>query len=256
MRFLIAFRNSLSDISWLKANRVSTVGAWRYFSSFIFLLTVVVALPIGLAAMPVVQEVRQVAEKGLPTFSATMASGTLSIAGLEQPFVVERNGMTVYVDTVATNTISRLNTNSITVSRLGVTVYNATTDREETRLWDIVPNGTATSEMVASNLLQLTSPTALVLWAFGFVLLLFITFFVIKVWLLIVVTSLVYLVGQLVRRPWYFKELFTMGLFAITLPTLLVMGLSMVGIVVPYGNTLALFAFMTAVVVTNDEVKE
>jgi hypothetical protein len=30
------------------------------------------------------------------------------------------------------------------------------------------------------------------------------------------------------------------------------MGLAMVGIVVPYGNALALFAFMTAMVVTGD----
>jgi hypothetical protein len=72
------------------------------------------------------------------------------------------------------------------------------------------------------------------------------------VWLLIIVTSLVYLVAEISGRPWYFKELFTVGLFALTLPTLLVMGLAMVGIVVPYGNALALFAFMTAMVVTGD----
>ncbi len=255
MRFLIAFRNSLSNIAWLKANRASTTGAWRYFSLFVLLLTMAIAVPVGVAVAPMVREVRQVAEKGLPPFSATMASGTLSIVGLDQPLRLEREGVTVYIDTVATSTITRLNTNSIVISRRGVLVYNAVTDREETRLFDTVPDGTATSEMVANTILQITSPGALILWAFGFVLLLFITFFVIKVWLLIIVTSLVYLVAQISGRPWYFKELFTVGLFALTLPTLLVMGLAMVGIVVPYGNALALFAFMTAMVVTGDDVK-
>jgi hypothetical protein len=225
-----------------------------------------------------IKEIRTVIDNKIPdSFVAEVKNGTLHIQGIEQPFYYNataddsfkelsatsslKNAFLMVIDTV--NPTSSLSLNSlldknsasgVLVTQSQVEIYDAKTNRTQIQYIKDIPDGALTKNDIKQFADKLTNPLIAVILIFIFIAF-YIGTIISKLVSILIVSVIALIVSSISGKTWKFGELFTVGLFAITLPSVLNSIATLVGVHIPYLFTLILLAFMLALVLTKDGVK-
>lgn len=258
MRFWNAFKNSVWNLVWLREHKRDRAGGWRYFLLFTLLIMVLMIAP-ALVSVPATLRDFLSSLNQAPAFSATLHKGELAVTGITQPYIITGNDFTIVVDTVATSSLDLKHflaptaVGGILVTKDAIEFMNPSTSEDQVRLWKNVADFTLTKEQLVASVKHFTETPYLILGGMLVFAVFFCVLLVSKLWSLIIVVSICFFVASIARRDWKWGELFVVGLFAMTLPSLIVLAASFVGFTFPYLNFLALLAFMLSVVLTRDE---
>lgn len=253
--YLLALYKSFTSPSWLAAQAKQTKKSAWFFVLTVLVLSLGVSLMVTFRVIPdLTLKVKSVIEKEVPDFHATITDHQLSVTGVDQPYVrtFQTDGtetVVVVVDTVTTSTLSLQQ--FVTSSKKGILI---TKDQILTNSPDIfgsskedfsnVPNisfSRADALSTLGNIVGAWRPMIVILiltftflfWGLGLLL------------YLLICSSLIYLVytrstKQSVTARYTWKEVFTLSLFALALPKILVSVLTYVFFFpIPYLVTLA-----------------
>lgn len=280
--FTSTFTKSCYDLSWLKKQRQARRSAWRYFAFLVLLLTLVSVVPIWVVLPGLLRGLKAEVQGRVPAFSATIRDGRLTIEGVPQPFVTTTgSGLVVLVDT-RTQSSSTLQgmlspgQSGLLVSRDKLEWFDARASRGRTQYWQGTPDTSFTKADLTKWTEDLARPRWIVLAGGLLFLGWFIGLFLSKLFQLLLVSLLVGLVAGLSRRSWTtapdaaqeksaampggspvrWGELFTIGLYAVTLPSLIALLFSWFSGAGNMVHFLALLAFMLAMVFTKDQTLE
>ena len=263
MAFFTSLYKSLYDVGWLKANKANRAGAWKYFFGLVALVTIVVLAGMAVSLFKVVPEIRSRAGEVIPEFVATFKSGELSIAGLEQPFTYrgeddEGDTFVVMVDTVSTSTpdlnyILEADESGVLVTKEKVEFFDANQNNGRTQYFKDMPDTSFNRARVLGWIQKFLSPVFIGILLVVIGLFLFVGLSIGKSFLIIIVSLIALIVARLAKRPWQWGELFTVGLFAITLPSIISLVLPLLGVNIGHIPFLVLSAFMLALVLTQGE---
>lgn len=248
-----AFYNSLYNADWLRAKRFFAGEAWSYFCLFIFALTFVTAVPAAIAFGPGVREAKKYFSANVPDFTATFQKGKLAVSKLQQPYVFRGSDFTVVVDTVATNTSHVAALASSSPNYLVVTADHAEArgeGQERAQSWSAVKDFIFSKQQIVEVMDKMLTPGIYVAITFALFVGMYLGFFVSKLYSIALVTLIVTVVARVFGRNFRMKEIFVMGLYGVTLSTIvgflgLFTGLS-------YISFITLLAFMIAVVYTKE----
>lgn len=256
MKFFRSLYNSLWNLSWLKQQK-NAGGAFRYFLLFILLVTMVGLVPVAILLPDLARDVRQGVER-LPDFTAQLKNGTLQVSDLSQPYVSWEKETVFVIDTMTTSSVS-LESYFTTTTKSGVLI---TSDRMETidrasgkekiQPFRSLPDYAVTKSEVITVINRFTTPLAIIGVILFIAVLFYFGIFIAKLWSLVVVAGLVWVITKIINRSWKFGELTTVGLYAITLPTIISLVLTALNVQIPFIHFLAFLAFMIALVITND----
>ncbi len=257
--FLVeSFKKSLFDLAWLKAHRMETRGAWVYFLSLCAVLALALTIFLSFVGYSTLSSAKNALTRW-PNFTATLKNGALTVTGLTEPYRYQTatKDMLVVVDTAATTTpvltdYLATGQSGILITRDQAEVYDGGSGQSRSELWSNLPDYTVTRSSL-QNLLetQLKSPW-LVAYAFLLLLVVYVVLAIGMFSTIVLAGILSWMVSFFLRRGWRFRELLVVGLFAVTLPTLITVLFSVLGLGVNGIFFLALLAFMLAVVMTND----
>lgn len=232
MWFLRTFYHSLFDIDWLRGQRGSAKAAWGYASLFIIVIAIIQILPVVLFAVPRgLQDVETTVRNDVPDFTAQLKGGVLTVTNLSQPFTREQTSddinFRVVVDTVSTSSLSvgqfikdKNRDVVILVTRSALSLYDGNSGQTDVENFSNSPDSTFTKTDligVFDKIKEFGVPLIQIIIALAFVVLTYVA----KLFYLLILTLLVYVVARIRKWPWSYKELLTVGLFAITLPTLI-----------------------------------
>ncbi len=261
MAFFGGLIKSLYDIRWLKLQTNNPRAAWGYFALLIAIVTVVMFGLSAVHSVPLLQAQRDSVIKKIPEFSATFSSGTLAVTGFSQPFRYTVGGekqVVIIVNTTATTSVSlaselKNNESGVLITHDAIELFDVDSGQSKTQYWKNIPD-TSFNRMDVVNTLNkfFRWPYSAIFLVIG-IAALFIGLFIGKLILLLVVTSIVYIVARGASRPWAWSQLFTVGLRAVTLPLALELVFRWMGN--SFGSIffITLLAFMLALVLTKDE---
>ena len=247
------------NVTWLKEQRLFPGKAWSYYFIFTLVVAVLTVVPIAVRLPGVLKTAQSAITTKVPDFSATFKGGTLSITNLPQPYMYTFSGnMQLVVDTVSTNTLhvrdylKGTEASGLLVTRDGMELYDAAQGDGRTQTWSNVSDTTLTKESFVTVLTKMARWPIMVLISFGLVVGAYIGLAISRLISLFVAVVIAVLIGALLRRSWKVKELFTLGLYAVTLPSLIAL---VVDYINPVGSLffLALLAFLIALVLTKEK---
>jgi hypothetical protein len=263
MTFFTSLYKSLYDVSWLKANKANRGGGWKYFFGFVALVMLVVLAGMAVSLFRVVPEIRSRAADSIPEFEATFKEGELSVTGLKQPYTYrgedeDSNKFVVMVDTVSTSTpdldsILEDDESGLLVTKEKVEFFDANQNNGRTQFFDEMPDTSFNRARILGWIQKFLSPVFIILLLGIIGLFVFIGLIIGKLFLIVIVSLIALIVARIAKRQWQWNELFTVGLFAITLPSLVSLVLPFFGVATGHIPFLILTAFMLALVLTKDE---
>ncbi|MBI5729055.1 MAG: DUF1189 family protein [Candidatus Magasanikbacteria bacterium] len=261
MHFLVSFYRSLSNLTWLKQQKHATGAAWKYFLLFAVLLTLASAIPLVASFPAAVRELKDKVMSNVPDFQATLKQGTLSVVGFPQPYIYrdKESGFVFVVDTFSTSSVALANYlkedagGGIRIGKDEVEMVDSLRGETRTQTWKNFPDYSITKAGLIQKITAYSGPgmAALIM---GLVLIL--AFFGIalgKLWSILFVSLIAYIVSAVARRGWKWGELFVVGLYATTLPSIIAVAFALFRVQIGFVHFLALLAFMLAVVLTKEE---
>jgi hypothetical protein len=255
---------SCTDLAWLRAQRKNENKAWAYFFSFMLFIILIQMLALLVTVPRSARQMWHRVQGNIPHFSAMVEEGRLSIDGLEQPFIFEseENGerFRMVIDTQSDVGISEeevfdntLDT-GILITEGHMAFYDAESGHMQTQAfpqdahWQFDRDDFVTfGDRFVGNILPFLIPLAI--------------FFVFLFWsaakliYLLFVSLLVWLAGMFGNRSWEFTEVYIVGLYAITLPTLVNLLLAWLAVPFPFLYTIILFALLLAVLFGEEKKK-
>lgn len=258
MFFFKALYNSLWNFSWLKAQRHAPGKAWGYFSLFVLLLCLVSVVPIAATLPQAGEEIKNKINE-LPQFEATLKKGEMTITGVEQPLVRREDNSVFVIDTVSTSTLSlaQFMTSSdrggLLITKNKFELIDKEENREQVQNWEGFPDFSTNKEKVLGTISRYTGAVVVGLGSLLLIVVFFVVIFIAKLWSILVVSLLAWAVSGLAKRGWKFGELYTVGLYAITLPTIVSLTLKLLGVHITLIHFLIFLAFMAAMVITKDD---
>lgn len=266
MWILHSFYHSLFDIAWLREQRGHLGRAVGYSIIFLVLIYTLRLIPISFFLVPKVLETAETEFiKNTPDFTATWKDAKLSVAGLPQPYTVEKSfdGQTIrfVVDTVSTSSPSieslikdKDRDGVLLITRDNFSFYNPEDKKINTESFVGMTDETVTKAGATSAITKFRSYGSWI--SMGLLTIGIIFLLVGKLIGLLVLGLLVYLVVRIRQFGWTYKEIFTTGLYATTLPTLIATTALWFGLpVAPFG-TIAFFLLMYLVVSGFDTIEK
>lgn len=255
-RFVFALYQSLYNAAWLKAQRFAAKDAWKFFALVVFLVTAVAMVPVVVGVPGVAGEMRKAITDKIPDFTATVKGGALTIAGVAQPFVLRDNeqNFLFYLDTVTTSTLSAEDFATGTISSVAlvtakqIQIYNGEQNSQRIQSFAKVGEGMFSKADLVTFVSKITGVPAQILVALFIGLFFYIGVFINKLIVILFASLMAMLVGKLRGVQWKFGEYFTIGLFAITVPSIISIVAGLVGLQIAFLQFIALFAFMVAIV--------
>lgn len=258
MYFVEALRRSIYDLRWLKKSALEPGKAWRYFLLFTFIVSLVTSAPLIVSAPSLLADFSQKLSANVPNFTAMIKSGKLAVSGFDQPKVFRAaNGVAIIVATTGSTTpvvgqfVSGTDS-ALLLTQTGMTLRDGQTRQEQTQSWSNLPDHTITKSDLVSEVGSLRQPVTFVLAMILMAAVIYLAALAGRLVTLLIIAVLVRLVANIARKNWPFGPLFTLGLFAATLPTLVALVLSLAGVTSDFAYPLALLAFLLAVVFTKD----
>lgn len=259
--FFSAFYKSLYDAEWLKAARLASGPAWRYFCLLVLVFSLVAIVPIGLEFRDFVHGLNRSFVTSAPDFQANLKGGKLTIERLEQPFVYRSADLIVIVDTVSTSSlaveqfVTSTNVSTLLLTANRAELRDSRTGEGKVQTWSNLPDYSFSKNDVVAMIASLAGPWSTVGAILAIFIGLYVGFFIMKLYDILLVTLLVSVFARLSGRAMKFSELFTIGLYAGTLPSILGMIAILTGVGFSYLQFLALLAFMLAMVFTKGEIE-
>ncbi len=261
MKLITSFYKSITNLSWLKSQKKAGGAAWGYFFLLSLIITIAFCVPVAARLPGFFNEFRQTFVDKIPEFTATIQDGQLSIQGIEQPYILrsgDNDKIAVIVDTVTTTPVRvqdflQEDESGILVTKDVMEIYNNSNGQDKLTYWkDVKENVTTTRADVVSF-----ANTFMGGWFIAFLSVLLLIFFYIftiasKLFAILMVSVVLIIVSNIAKKGWTFGELFTVSLYATTLPSLIALILPWVGVNVSLLHFWGLLAFMLAVVFTKD----
>ncbi len=232
MWFFTTLYHSLFDIEWLRSMRSNSKAAWGYASIFIGIIAIIHILPMVLFLLPRgLHDVESALQSEVPEFTAEVKNGVLSVNNLPQPFIREEVSdditLRLVIDTVTTTPLTvqsfikeKDRDMVILVTRSAVSLYDGSDGTTDVEPISGSPDSVFTkADLVAmfAKIKQLGVPFIQVMVTVGFTLL----SYVLKLMYLLILTLIMYVIVRFRKLSWSYRELLTVGLFALTLPTLI-----------------------------------
>ncbi len=227
MSFFNSLYNSLYNFKWLRQQRDNTSWAWGYFFLLTFFISGLVVIPTAFKYFSDAPTWKARLSQELPDFKAQMSNGQLQVTGLAQPYIKKYDNAVIVVDTVSTGTlvVKQFVTSDsqvgILATRDRLEIYNPQDQTVKTQAFAAGTDFQADRNLVLSWADKLLNNRMLSLFtlAFSIIILLYL---VVGNLLNIFFISLVFYQWSKKRKLDYkFKQVFTVGLFAITLPLIL-----------------------------------
>jgi maltodextrin utilization protein YvdJ len=255
--YLQAFVKSLYDIEWLRGQKKNGKQSATYVVLLILLLSIVFSIFALFQLDRVGNQLRTKVLDQIPEFELMMEDGVLSVSGLEQPYMYSFDEDTddsflLYVDTVTTSSLSledldiEKDKNIMMVTREKMTIFDMESGSTQINDYKEIPNESLTKAEVESWYDGLMNRKITI-----FTVILVVTFVLLgigKMIYLLMLALIAFTIQQILKKGYVFGEMFTMGLFAITAPSIVVMILRMFGYGVPYLYTLLVMGYLLTVV--------
>lgn len=258
MFYLKAFFNSLYNLSWLRAQKNNGKQGANYIVLFIIVLSVVYA---GYFTQVIPSSLRTVIDEAfnqVPDFRAEFKEGKLHVDDtVVQPYIFEyenpENQFTIVLDTVSTSSLSledvqdEEDTYTILITSDQVMMHEQGTGKTTIQSFVDVEDMRFTKQDLRSVVDSFLNNT----W-FIFVLLLifwFVIFAFGRVVYLLFLSLLVFAIAKFFKSgEWKFSQVYTIGLFALTLPSIIVALLALANMRTSYLFSVLTLAIISGVV--------
>ncbi|MFA6547396.1 MAG: DUF1189 family protein [Candidatus Magasanikbacteria bacterium] len=228
MSFFSTLYNSLYNFKWLRDQRNNSRWAWGYFFLLIFLVAGLSTISLGYKSVEEVPKIKQALYSELPEFQAELKNGQLQVNNLAQPYIKSYDKLAIVVDTVTTGTVDiksyvRQDGQSVVlIAKDIVTVYD--TQDKSIKVQSLKEFGDLKFDRAGVlKIVDTMFGTKMFLIAMIVILALMFIFLVASNLLNVLFFSLLfYTITKRLKSDWKFKEIFTVGLFTVTLPMILV----------------------------------
>lgn len=233
MFFLKAFYRSLFDTMWLREQRLFVGRAWSYAILMIAIVGALQILPVVMR-LPEIFKGLQTAVVAMPDFTAHIENDQLRVEGLPQPYRAAFGSgagtIELVVDTVSSTTpsiatIVTSSANVVLITARDLTFYDQESGSTQVQSFAGMSGGAedkatfskADVVKLGDRLVQIGPSVLGALIVFFFAVALVVG----KILYLLVIAAIVYWATRARRNGWTFGQVFTVGLFALTLPTLI-----------------------------------
>ncbi|PLX26198.1 hypothetical protein C0581_05340, partial [Candidatus Parcubacteria bacterium] len=257
MYYLKAFINSFYNIEWLRKQKTEGKKSANYIILFVLLFSVIYA---GYFANRIPEELVQVRDEvfeQVPDFTVDLVDGKLQVSDLEQPFVfensIEGESFNLIVDTVNTTTLSvdevmgDKSVSTVFINQTQIVLHDASVGKTTIQQLSDFPNiSTSKQEILNWSDDFLSKKTTffvflLIAW--------FIIFTLTKVVYPLLLSLVVFIIAHFAKHEeWKFAEIYTVSLYVITAPTVLVALASLAGFYPPFLYTILTFIGLFIVV--------
>lgn len=265
MFYFKAFLNSLYNFNWLKSNRKNTGQAGTYFVFFVLLISAVYSGYFIWKIPKVVAEIRTAVVGEVPDFKLEARDGFLSVTGVEQPYIkqIEDDDGEEFKFIIYTDTEEDLNINDyidpdkesgVLLARDYVVTHQHERNKTEIQRFKDIPNFSFTKGELMKWFDKFSGGLPLFLF-FLLLLALFVVFVISKLIYISLISLFVWIAAEFGKKEWKFSEIFTVGLYAVTLPTLINLILMLVGKPIPFVYALVLTGLILGAVFYGGEVK-
>ncbi len=227
MSFFNSLYNSLYNFKWLRQQKDNTSWAWGYFFLLTFLVAGLVVIPTAFKYFSEAPAWKTKMIQEVPEFQATIKNGQLSVTGLSQPYIKKYNQMVIVVDTVSTGTLSVKQfvgsdkETGILATKDRMEFYNPQDQSVNVQNFSSIDGFTTDRAGVLNNVDKILSRRMLSLFTLVFAIIILL-YLVLGNLLNVLFIGLVFFHWSKKRNLGYtFKQIFTVGLFAVTLPLIL-----------------------------------
>lgn len=265
MAFLRQVVQSLYNLRWISLRRHESNSAWSYALLFLFLITIVQFSPLLWEVPRAVRSIGDIVESDVPEFRAELRNGILSVYDVEQPFVrTYTDGDTsivIVVDTVTTtpqdirSLLPDEEAIGVLITATSMTTYEGYRSQGRIQEWRTMPDG----EITRADLLRFWEKISGFIGYFFVPILMaiiFLSWAVGKLTYLAFVSIVVYIIALIGGRAWKYHEVFTVGLFALTLPTIFQVVSYWAELPLPWVYTLLLGIYMIGAVLVSPKEKD
>lgn len=233
MWFFNSFVKSLYDLNWLRERRGELGKAFSYFFLFIFFVSGLYFAPLAVKIMRgdwVVGAQKALNEK-IPDFTAMVAGGELSVAGVDQPFVFydKEENFVFVVDTVSTATI-RLEdylqdgaASGAIVTKYGFEAYDSQQGQSRAQSFKNFGNFSFNRGNLINIANKFLSKPALFIYSLAVFFFMYVGTVIRKLVLVLLASLLVFWAAKIAKKDWKYKNILSVGLFALTLPSVFLM---------------------------------
>jgi len=253
MFYLKAFFNSLYNVSWLNKNRKEFLAV--IYTAFIFR-----TIPDELG------KIKAVVNDKMPEFSLSIENGELNVENLEQPFIQinhDEEGTFVFVvDTTAkeepllTDYIDTKTEDAFLATKNNVYIHNSKTGQTNIQSLSAF-NGLSLSKKKIEVFLSKYSDGIPFFLFFILLAVFYVAVTVKKLVYLLLISLLIWFVARFGKEDeWKYSEVYTVGMYAITLPSLISTILFIIGYGAPFLYTILLTLLMFFVVFMKEKGKK
>lgn len=243
-------------------------GNVRFFLLLVLVLTVVTLIPFLVSLPQIIGQVRSALTSDIPPFTAAISNGQLTVSDIEQPFTYHADDgtrpFTIYVDTVSEApevSVTEISDDTdggavLMVTRDFVTMYQP--DRGQTRSFEFRRMGDRTiSRTMLLSLVNKHAWWVATLVVIGAFLALFVVTVIGKVFWVLFWSLLLLLVARIAHRVWTYRHVFTVGLLAVTLPSLVTVFMRPAVIPdIPFVSPLIFLVVMVAAILTSERTPQ
>ena len=255
MSFVQSFTKSITSLTWLRENKNNTKHALLYFSLFVFIVSVITMLPATWQLPKFVKEFKSAYAEYVSDFEAEFKDGELIVSGLDQPHTIQpdEDNFLVVVDTVSELAPSLDDYKDtevdvvVLVTKNKASFYDAKAGKIEAQEFRDIPDGEFSKSQIDGWLDKVTAP--LIALAIV-VLILFVAIFmwIGKIFYVAIISLLLLITVGIAKKGWSYGQIFTVGLFSVTAPTLAVELLRVLGLQIPIVYTGILLAYLIAAI--------
>lgn len=227
MSFFNSLYNSLYNFKWLRQQRDNTSWAWSYFFLLTFFVTGLTVIPSAFKYFSEAPNWKARIIQEVPEFQAQMKNGQLEVKNLPQPYIKKSDNSVLVVDTVSTGTLSigqflnGENKLGILVVKDHIEVYNPEDKKIKSQAFVAGEDVQFDRALVLEWAEKILSNKMLSLFTLGFSAIIFVYLVAGNLITIFFVSLLFYQVSKRRDGNYKFKQVFNIGLLAITLPLIL-----------------------------------
>ena len=258
--YLQAFLKSFYDLEWLRGQKKNGKQSATYVVLLILLLSVVFSIFAMFQLNRLGDQFKNKIMTQIPDVELQVEGGLLTVSGVEQPYTYlfeddTDESFLLYVDTVTTSSLSiedldiEEGQSVMLVTQTDFSVFEVDQGRTQKNSFSELPDTSLTKAEIEAWYEGVLNRKFTI-----FTIILVATFLLLgigKMIYLLLLALIVNLIQKIAKKEYGFGELFTMGLFAITGPSIVVMALRMFGYGVPYLYTLLVLAYLLTAVFYN-----
>lgn len=224
MRFFVSFYKSLFDFTWLKEKR-NAIGGWSYLVLLVFFLSGLNAIYICSSVVSTVRGFKtQIAEA--PDFKLELRDGNLQVDNLSQPFKYEfsEEKTSLIIDTAGAPDIKNYQDenglNVLLVAKDKIVFYDAVSKQSKEQVFKDMPNYTLNKAAVLKQIGIVDSSRGYAILIISALIANWFIYFGLYLLNILFCSFLIYLLAKN-STDFKFKEIFKVGLFAVTAPAVL-----------------------------------